>query len=531
MASTFQTASITCRGGLDQTATTQELLQKPGFALTLENFEASEEGGYRRISGFNKYNTTIVPGTGDILGVIGYQGVVTCRGDGIFHSFDGITWTQVNRITGTPVNNAALLALALAARTSAGKYTFDVFAGLNVLDDDLIIRDPNNQMAILTITGSSIATATYDYNLITSGGISQAGIGTVFRNQHFATEDSDNPTNFFVSNTLDMDDFTTGTSGSFSIGEPITGIKSFRDGVYIFSVNSIFKGTGFDSGSPDIQPITRKIGCISHHTIQEVGGDVVFLAEDGIRNLSGTAAIGDIDLSTLSNEITPSIRSILSQVDISTLSSTVIRSRSQYRLFAHVPGTLASDQKGLVGTYFADPGAGNNSLIWGDVKGIDVTAIGTGTVDQQEVHFHGDAAGFVYNHDVGKDFDGTTIISTYQTPFFNLGDSGLRKALHDVVIYLRVEGDSNFDMSVLYEYGDPDFPQPAIYPISQLSGAALYGFAVYGVERYGVVGFPFERILTEGSGKVISLKFVTNTPSASYSIQGFETNFIPAGRI
>ena len=36
---------------------------KPGEALELQNFEPDIEGGYRRINGFSKYNTNIVPQT------------------------------------------------------------------------------------------------------------------------------------------------------------------------------------------------------------------------------------------------------------------------------------------------------------------------------------------------------------------------------------------------------------------------------------------------------------------------------------
>ena len=48
-----------CQGGLilDQTPFSQQ----PGTATELENFEPSVTGGYRRVSGYQKWNTNIVP--------------------------------------------------------------------------------------------------------------------------------------------------------------------------------------------------------------------------------------------------------------------------------------------------------------------------------------------------------------------------------------------------------------------------------------------------------------------------------------
>ena len=50
-----------CEGGLVLNQST--FIMKPGQALELLNFEPDIEGGYRRITGFSKYVTAIVPQT------------------------------------------------------------------------------------------------------------------------------------------------------------------------------------------------------------------------------------------------------------------------------------------------------------------------------------------------------------------------------------------------------------------------------------------------------------------------------------
>ena len=50
-----QGVSVTCEGGLDLVGTTHTLFRTPGVATTLENYESSIHGGYRRINGFSKF--------------------------------------------------------------------------------------------------------------------------------------------------------------------------------------------------------------------------------------------------------------------------------------------------------------------------------------------------------------------------------------------------------------------------------------------------------------------------------------------
>ena len=49
-----------------------------------------------------------------------------------------------------------------------------------------------------------------------------------------------------------------------------------------------------DSSNIRIDPITENVGCLSGYSIQEIGGDLIFLAPDGLRTVAGTARIGDV---------------------------------------------------------------------------------------------------------------------------------------------------------------------------------------------------------------------------------------------
>ena len=51
----------------------------------------------------------------------------------------------------------------------------------------------------------------------------------------------------------------------------------FREQLIIFTQDSIKRLTGNTSSDFQLQPITDKIGCINADSVQEYGGDVIYL--------------------------------------------------------------------------------------------------------------------------------------------------------------------------------------------------------------------------------------------------------------
>jgi len=50
-----QPFGLSCRGGLNTNLNQFDMLQQPGFATQLINFEVDPDGGYRRINGYANY--------------------------------------------------------------------------------------------------------------------------------------------------------------------------------------------------------------------------------------------------------------------------------------------------------------------------------------------------------------------------------------------------------------------------------------------------------------------------------------------
>ena len=57
---TMQAFGLSCQGGLNTNLNQFQMLQQPGFATELQNFEVDPDGGYRRINGYSKYVDAVV---------------------------------------------------------------------------------------------------------------------------------------------------------------------------------------------------------------------------------------------------------------------------------------------------------------------------------------------------------------------------------------------------------------------------------------------------------------------------------------
>lgn len=340
----------------------------------------------------------------------------------------------------------------------------------------------------------------------------------------------DNPSTIYYSNRLQPWDFTGASAGSIDVGDVVTGIKVFRNSLIIFCKNSIYELTNLDS-TPIIKSVTKNIGCVSGNSIQEIGGDLIFLAPDGLRTVAGTARIDDVELSSISRKILPLVNDIINNLANYTISSMVIRERSQYRLFYYQSGQAASGQKGIIGT-FKYNSEGIPAFEWSQTKGLpvkfctsDVNNAGT------EVLHHTDETGYVYKHDTGNSFDGANVEAEFQTPDMDYGDNGLRKSLYKVKTNIEPEGTQNdLLLRIRYDFESSEVPQPGNFAVGNLSSASLFGTALFGTGIFGATTLPSKSVLVTGSGFSNNFKFFSDDINAPYSVNGMFVSFIAGGR-
>lgn len=561
MVAMMKTVTIPCRGGLNLSSNNQELLGKPNECIRLTNFEPSKQGGYRRISGFEEISTVDVPGTGRVKGIRNYQGIIACKNDEVYHSFDdGDTyWVQVN-FDSTDVDEATMLGGTEIPRTDAGRYMFA--RHLIGTKEYILMVDGVNNPAVLSITGTDRASAIYRYKDIhaytlgpytPNAELTGAQYGVMVKQNYVIAGMPADPTAIYYSS-LTVSDFVSpqdddrqapqelfngSTSGYIGVGDVVTGLAMFREALYVFCENSIYKITGIDGGPDAVQviPVTRDIGCVDGFSIQEIGGDLLFLAPDGLRTIAGTEKLNDLELGVVSRKVSRILDPRINQRERYEFNSTVIREKNQYRLWFTDLANSDVSQRGIIASYTYDNENGSFSWDYAELEGLGISAVDNSYHTTKERIIHGNQTGEIHQQEVGDDFNGTRIYFIYQSPFTDFGDISIRKNMHKVFIMTRPEGDVQLGMELRYDYESSDVHQPAIYPMEVMSQPAIFGEPLVTLGDplilFGARDIPDRDIHTEGSGFTVSvrIKSLETINDAPFDIQSLQIDLTSGGKI
>ena len=474
----------------------------PGAALQLQNFEPDINGGYRRINGFTKFDSNQVGGsTGTILGVHIYKNqAIVAKDTSVFKS-TGSGYTSID-----------------TGRTSAGRYNFVNFNFDGT--DKMIMVDGANLASVFD--NSSVT------DVSASGRPADPKFVEIFRSHAFYAGMSASPQELIFSVPFDEDNFTGGSgAGSIKVDEPIVGIKVFRENLFVFCEDSIFKIAGSSSSDFVVVPVTRAIGCVDGFSIQEISGDLIYLAPDGLRTIAGTERIGDVELGTISKQIQPR----LDNIDKDRISSVVIRAKSQYRLFFPDDSGGTTSSPGLLGVIKAgvDGGVGWE---YADVRGIKPAYCTSGFISGVETVLHGGYDGYVYKQETGSTFDGTNISAIYRGPDYTMGDAGIRKMMQRIIWNYDNEGAVNSNFRIRYDFNSSETPQPSQYPLNTGAAVAIYGnpSSTYATAVYGSSGTPLVRQSVEGGGFTVAVRLDDTAGAAPISLKGYQLEFTPGGR-
>jgi len=504
---------VSCAGGL--TLNKDVFSMQPGEALILQNFEPDIKGGYRRISGTALYNTTIVPqgsSTSSLTidcSIIFNGQIIAARGGDIHRGDTSGSWTSLTTGLGTATRS----------------YDFEKF---NFNGTEKIVIATGHSPA--QIINSSFAV---DVVNATGGGTAPSNPKFVkaFQN-HMFYAGATNPEEIIFSVPFEEDNFTSASgAGSFRVDSTVVGLKVFRNELIVFCEDRIYKLTGTSKSTFAVQEVTRNIGCRDGGSIQEIGGDVIFLAPDGLRTIAGTARIGDVELGSISRQI----QSRIDEIGLDRISSIVIRAKSQYRLFYPTNAGAQASAKGIVGVLKNNPNTGQIGFEYSDMIGIKPSSTDSDFISSTETQVFGGYDGFIYKMETGNSFASgavnNTIQAVYRSPDMVMGDPGIRKYMQRINLNYQGEGTSiNANLALRYNYDDQNSPQPQKIALPNVGGAGQYGAATYGNALYNASGVPLVRQTIEGSGFAVALQIDDQNSADSFSVKGFQLEFTPGGR-
>lgn len=342
----------------------------------------------------------------------------------------------------------------------------------------------------------------------------------IFKNTAFYTKD--HTLLFTAPYTIDNFSAADG-AGTISLSHDITGIAVFRDQLIIFTTDTISRLTGTSSSDFQLQPITEKIGCINGDTVQEIGGDIMYLAPDGLRLLSATDRIGDFALDVASDKIAEDAASFLSGA--TSYCSAVFREKSQYRIFAYQSSQASTSAKGLIAT--KKSAQGSAGIEWSTTRGIKVGAIDSVYNSNAETVAFGNSDGFTYIMDTGTTFDGTSVEATLETAFMPIDDPQIRKTFYKAVWFLDPEGTVDIDFNVKFDFDSKtrnNVVQPDKIDITT-SGVSVAFFGSVGVSFAASGGSSFGSTLEKiyptniiGSGDTIALRISDKSSNPIFTV-------------
>ena len=519
MTDRLQVAKILSGGGLYTNENYLVLSDNlPGAATSLVNFEVGQFGGYRRVSGYKYLDSshTRPTGTGAALGIFIYNGFVYAarkKSSGtdydIFKYQSGSGWSSTSLTSGQSATD--VVRVRGLNHSFTGNKTLILTDGINF------------PMKLVDTTWTK---------LNGSSDVDNAKFAEVYRNHLFFAGMSQKPQLLIFTAPNSDSDFTAASgAGAINVGFDIMGIKRFRDALYIFGKTDIRKLTGSSTANFSLAEVSSSVGCLASDSIVEIGGDVLFLAPDGIRTIQATERIGDIELATISKPIQNALQLIDIDFTYEQLVSLVVKEKSQFRYLFGKSTLTAPNTSGFIGALrTSDQRSGWE---FGDLRGFQANCAVSGYIGDDEFVLHGDFDGHIYRQEQGGTFQDNNVFASYKTPFLDFGNTELRKLFNKVSIFTRPEGDNTFLVTADYDWDDADVFSPNDYSITSTGSRAEYRDTA---TQYNTAGFvyggatkPVIRQTIQGSGRAMLLRFVTTASANPFSIFGFSIQYEEAG--
>ena len=520
----FDTHMVACEGGLN-TQLSALVLGRPefnGVAAGLTNFEPAD--GYRRVEGFTQIlSTSGFVGSGSVAGLEIYkEKILAARrsADTTFRLYESTTsanvWTTIT---------AADITFAADAKVRFHEFNW---AGDKVafVDGTSNAKTWNNS-AVVTLNGSGVLAA--------------PSVVTSFKSRLVLSGDTTKP--YIVSLSAANDETNwSGAAGSIdiNIGDKVTQVKRFRDELVIFCTNSIHKIVGDSSANFVAQPVTSDLGCLAPDSVIEIGGDLYFWGADGLRSFKVSDNNNDTNLSPITIPIRPSIRAMIDSEDIRTVAGLNIRNKSQFRMFCSDATSTEAKVHGFLGTLNISSAANKPNASRGDtpawefalLRGINPSCATSGYIGGKEFVLHGGWDGVVYRQESGNKFGAAKIVAVYDTPFMDLTDPFVRKTLHRLMTYLKVQGATTIYMRLRFDFGDGNIVQSETQKLELNSVDAIYDDSDtrYGTAKWGIVNLPFNLQNVRGSCKTVSIRILSIDDQQAFAIHGFALEYEKNGR-
>jgi hypothetical protein len=330
--------------------------------------------------------------------------------------------------------------------------------------------------------------------------------------------DTTSLTQINYSDLLVPEDFSTGSSGTIDLdtvwpytNDTIVAMAAHNNYLIIFGERSIVVYANADDVTNlALVEVIPNMGCVARDSIQNIGDDLFFLANDGVRSLKRTILQDNMPQTEISKDIRDDIIESIGNATLTSVRSTYNEKEGFYII--NFPG----DKQYICDVRKASEGHYRWTTWTGAFYGL---ATSNTTSDTLYIGLDG---GYLATYDEYNDTDTSTgnvdktYIVEYKTAWIDSGLQSIKAIWKKAAWYIGTVLDVQFVASWGFEFLETEHSYTANVPSS---GNALYGSAVYGTDVYSG-GYEKQKIdiPLSGTGSVIRL-------GAEYVVNGGKVAF------
>jgi len=249
-------------------------------------------------------------------------------------------------------------------------------------------------------------------------------------------------------------------------GDEITGfIEEVSDVTFVFTRNQTYRMEGFVQENIQLKLHNYETGALAN-TVQRIGRSI-YLDDRGFSTLPTTDVFGDFASNQISLKIDPLIQQFLRLSSVQ--HSVVHRGKSLYRCF------FANNEAVVIG-FSGNKVNGITTIDYGK----NITCTNNAEINGEERVFFGSDDGYLYESDVGRNFDGNSIEAYCVTAYHFAGDPESNKRWRDMVLYMEGQGRATIKVSADYDYNEIPQNFEAV-----MEDAVFLGGGRYGISRHG----------------------------------------------
>tara|TARA_R100001510_G_scaffold26706_1_gene23526 strand:- start:9186 stop:10703 length:1518 start_codon:yes stop_codon:yes gene_type:complete len=365
---------------------------------------------------------------------------------------------------------------------------------------DPLVYDNSNGVRTFTVANGGATNATFKANEVV------AAFGRLF-----IAGNATNDTIIYWSDLLDGNAFTGGSSGNIDVAkawpngaDKIVALAAHNDFLIVFGEHSIIVYSGADSpASMAISDTVSGVGCIDRKTVQNIGTDLLFLSDDGLRSLGRVIQEKSLPITDASRNVK---QDLIAKIANKTVPASSVYSPENYFYLLGLPDSnliYCFDLRGRLenGAYRVTK--------WPSVDFKSFARDRDGTV------YIGTTAG-IGKYD-GFDDNNSSYIFRYTSPGLTFGEPSKLKLLKK--IRPTIIGGNNVDIVLSWTYDFSVQANTSRFRVGS-TNPAFFGVSEYTQAEYSLGDLISRKSLNcTGNGSVVTVGLQTEVNGSSISLQ------------